>query len=171
MGRDRNLEDWATKSMNADHFSELEKLPNYWMVRKCDAYYAELKNCRQWRGRLHQYYVHGKVDSCENWKLNYEDCLSWKTSADPAAVERIVGREKERIADRMRGHLANDVWERRETPPSDWNKLLSDHLTDAQEESHLKRYREKQEELRQGGGEGSLVYNLKERAKGSCVVM
>jgi hypothetical protein len=55
---------------------------------------------------------------------------------------RIIQREDERIKARLRGHFGNDVWQRRESPPDDWNKPLPKHLSDLSENSMLAAYQE-----------------------------
>jgi len=114
-------------------------------IRKCECYESELKACRAPTARLHQYYVHGESQDCEQWKLNLEDCKKWRDNEDEEAVKRIIGREDVRLAWRWKGHLANDVWEKRKEPPQDWNRPLPEHLADAAEESFLRIYRERME--------------------------
>ncbi len=54
----------------------------------------------------------------------------------------MISREDRRLSARLRAHYANDVWEHRREPPSDWDRPLPDHLAEAAEESHLRRYAE-----------------------------
>ena len=72
----------------------------------------------------------------------------WTNSADKEAAERIIAREKERIKTRLRGHVENDVWERRERPPSreEWNKPLPQYMVDKQEKSYLALWQKSQEQ-------------------------
>ena len=90
--------------------------------------------------------------------LNIDDCRistngsdegRWPANllVDEEAAKRIIGREKSRIGERLKGHFANNVWERRKTPPDDWNKPLPEHLLEASEESYLRIH---QEELDSG---------------------
>lgn len=36
----------------------------------------------------------------------------------------VIESEKNRRNDRLRGHYSNTVWEKRDSPPEDWNKEL-----------------------------------------------
>ena len=138
-------EDAATRWHNTDHKEKLELIPKSWMVRNCNSYLEEYRQCRQWRAKFHQYYVYGQVKDCSEWKDNFDDCKSWAEKADETAVNRIIEREQRRITERLRGHFENDVWQRRESPPDDWNKPLPDYLADACEESNLREFKEELE--------------------------
>ena len=59
-------------------------------------------------------------------------CLT--TLHNPDFQVELIEMEKQRYADRMGPHLANDVWERRKEPPKNWIKKLP--------ESHEKRIEE-----------------------------
>ena len=61
--------------------------------------------------------------------------------------ERIIERENIRITTRLRGHLENDVWQRRDNPPDDWNKPLPKHLQDAGKNSLLVAYQDNGNQL------------------------
>lgn len=50
-------------------------------------------------------------------------------------------REKERLKDRLQGHATNDVWERRTSPPENWNKSLPEHLL-PDDDSYLELHKE-----------------------------
>ena len=93
---------------------------------------------------------------------------------------RIIAREEDRVSSRLRAHLANDVWERRESPPKDWNAPLSDHLADKAEDSYLAQF---QRQATSGEREGSWVEENSRKlshammkavpsmGNGACVVM
>ena len=53
-----------------------------------------------------------------------------------------MAREEERMVERLRGHVNNDVWERRTEPPSDWNKPLPKELAEKAEKSLFKIYQD-----------------------------
>jgi len=91
--------------------------------------------------------VHGEFQDCTQWKENFNDCKKWSESADEEAAKRVVERERARIAERLKAHFSNDVWERRTAPPDDWNKPLPDHLADAAEDSLLRVYRENHNQI------------------------
>lgn len=58
---------------------------------------------------------------------------------------RITEREGKRLAERLKGHIDNDVWEKRTEPPENWNAPLPQYLTYRSDESYLKRYKLQQE--------------------------
>lgn len=55
-------------------------------VRKCELYYDEMKECQSYSSQLHQYYVYGEKQSCQNWVDNYADCRKWSTDQDMEAL-------------------------------------------------------------------------------------
>ena len=55
---------------------------------------------------------------------------------------RLIEAEEKRIAERLQGHFANDVWEKRTEPPEDWNKPLPPELAKLSENSLLKEYQD-----------------------------
>ena len=54
----------------------------------------------------------------------------WTNNADVEAAQRIISREKERVQERLKSHYENDVWEKRDKPPSEeeWNKALPEYM-------------------------------------------
>ena len=72
----------------------------------------------------------------------------WTNNADVEAAKRIIAREKERIKERLKGHYQNDVWEKRDKPPTEeeWNKPLPQYMIDKQEKSYLALWVKTQEE-------------------------
>ena len=72
----------------------------------------------------------------------------WTNNSDEEAAERIIKREKERIKVRLEGHYGNNVWEKRERPPSkeDWNKPLPEYMLERQRQSYLSLYAKSQAE-------------------------
>ena len=46
------------------------------------------------------------------------------------------------MVERLKGHVNNDVWERRTEPPSDWNKPLPKELAEKAEKSLFKEYQD-----------------------------
>ena len=141
----KSEEEWNRLPYNRHHRDTLETLPNSWILRECHVYKDEYTRCSSFRGKLQMYYVNGKITSCEDWKKSYDDCKLWQNNADVDAATRVIQREENRIAERLKGHYENDVWELRnkeERPPPDWNKPLPEHLADAAEDSYLKAYKE-----------------------------
>ena len=66
----------------------------------------------------------------------------------------MVDREKRRIAQRLKAHKENDVWESRTSPPEDWNKPLPPELAKMSENSIFQKYQENNGILPREDGEG-----------------
>lgn len=49
------------------------------------------------------------------------------------------------MARRVKYHAENDVWERRDKPPADWNRPLPEHLAEISETSYLRHFEEGKE--------------------------
>ncbi|XP_040578832.1 synaptic plasticity regulator PANTS [Lepeophtheirus salmonis] len=124
------VDNWATKSMNNDHMDILETLSNSWMLRKCYCYYDEYKACGMIKTKIHDLFVHGELQSCDEWKDNFDDCKKWTADKDVEAARRVIRREEKRISDRLKPHHLNNVWDRRSDPPSqeEWSPPLPSYL-------------------------------------------
>jgi len=63
-------------------------------------------------------------------------------NSDEEAAQRIIEREKNRIKIRLEGHYGNNVWEKRDDPPSteEWNKPLPGYMIERQKQSYLSLY-------------------------------
>jgi len=137
-----DLEDIDKKRMRL-----LSTIPNSWRIRECRDYDFEHMNCRKLRNKLQAYYLGTEPEDCTLWKDNFDDCMKFVNSADEAAAERLVAREGERLKERLRGHFENDVWEKRTSPPDNWNAPLPDYL-EARAQSpgnYLREYKIQQE--------------------------
>ena len=132
-------------TLNKSHIDLLATIPSGWMLRECQAYHSELKACESFKGRFYQFYVHGSMSDCESWSENHRDCKLWTNNADTEAASRIIGREQERIKERLKGHYDNNVWEKRDCPPpaEEWSKPLPQYMLDRQENSYLTLYAQK----------------------------
>lgn len=51
--------------------------------------------------------------------------------------KEVIESEKHRRLERLRPHYQNDVWERRTSPPEDWNKPLPEYLQKEYEGTYL----------------------------------
>jgi len=102
---------------------DLKGLPTYsWVVRKCESYKREYKDCKSVKERFHQYFIHGEVADCSHWKQNYDSCILYRKTKNLQALEDVTKEELKRKEERLAGHLANDVWEKRDDgPPPNWN--------------------------------------------------
>ncbi|KAF7491519.1 UPF0545 protein C22orf39 -like protein [Sarcoptes scabiei] len=100
--------------------------PLYWMVRPCEWYKQEYSDCKSIRARVHQYFINGHTDSCEDWQNDYNNCFQYRKTKDPILIRKIIASELIRKEKRFERARENKVWKYRDEPPSDWNKPLSD---------------------------------------------
>lgn len=49
----------------------------------------------------------------------------------------MIKSEQQKREVRLRAHYDNDIWEKRKSPPEDWNKPLPDYLLKEYETSYL----------------------------------
>ncbi|XP_017883234.1 UPF0545 protein C22orf39 homolog [Ceratina calcarata] len=116
-----------------------EKHPYTWLIRPCELYKAEYKECTSIRGRFHQYFVFGEFLNCTQWKIDYDNCYLWNKYKNETAYKDLVNSERTRRFIRLQGHYTNDVWEKRETrPPENWNTPLPDWIEEKNKNSFLK---------------------------------
>ena len=156
----------------ASHASLLAAMEGGWMVRGCQAYQEELKACRSVRGRFHQYYVSGETADCSQWRDNLADCRLWEEKAEPEAAARIMEREGARIADRLRPHFENTVWEKRTAPPEDWSRELPAYMTARQEESFLTKYTRAKEKAEAANSSELMMMEVQAKAASTmCSIM
>ncbi|XP_029161594.1 UPF0545 protein C22orf39 homolog [Nylanderia fulva] len=126
-----------------------EKKPpkDEWMVRPCMIYKAEYDDCTSIRARFHQYFVFGKTIDCSQWKTDYTNCYEWEKHKSEKAYKELIMSEKQRRIDRLHAHYQNDVWEKREKPPENWNAPLPEWMQKEFKNSYL---HIRSEELKQG---------------------
>lgn len=105
-------------------------------VRDCLDYEIEYKKCRSLRGKFHQYFIFGELLDCTHYKKKWKNCNKCMEN-DFKACADLIRDENELREKRIKNHLANDVWEKREKPPSDWNKELPEWLKERQKYSYL----------------------------------
>ncbi|XP_067142843.1 synaptic plasticity regulator PANTS [Centruroides vittatus] len=129
------------------------ELPNdAWMVKPCEWYKEEYRDCMSFKARFNQYFIYGKFLECKEWLCNYEDCLKWRKCKDPQYLSSVIEDEKRRREKRMNSAKENDVWELRKEPPKDWNKPLPDYLVSRQGYSI---FEEKEKEFKKLGTYGN----------------
>uniref|UniRef100_A0A0P4WPV0 Synaptic plasticity regulator PANTS n=1 Tax=Scylla olivacea TaxID=85551 RepID=A0A0P4WPV0_SCYOL len=120
------------------NLDDLKSLPSFsWLVRPCEYYKEEYSDCSSIKAKFHQYFIHGETRDCSQWKVDYNQCLKFRNQKDMEALSSVIESEKERRQDRLRGHYNNDVWERREAPPEDWNKPLPEYLQKDNQSSYI----------------------------------
>lgn len=106
-------------------------------MRPCKAYRGEYKECKRWKGRFNQYFIFGEMLDCQGWADTYNNCqkYSWRGNKD-AAID-VIKSEIERYENRMRPHLENDVWAKREKPPDDWSQPLPQFMVERNQGSYI----------------------------------
>ncbi|XP_046745016.1 UPF0545 protein C22orf39 homolog [Diprion similis] len=112
-------------------------LENQWMIRPCFIYDEEFSECAGFRGRFQQYFVHGEYADCNQWKIDHKNCKLWTSLQDETAFQLLVESETKRRADRLRPHVANTTWKKRDAPPDGWNKPLPEWLNKINENTYL----------------------------------
>ncbi|KAL7637065.1 UNVERIFIED_CONTAM: hypothetical protein RMT77_012823 [Armadillidium vulgare] len=106
--------------VSVDKLKELP--PKSWVVRKCELYKREYKDCKGIRERFHQYFTEGEFSDCSQWKKDYDSCLIYRKTQDLNALTEIIKSELDRKEKRLEGNIENDIWEKRnEYPPPNWN--------------------------------------------------
>ncbi|XP_033230636.1 UPF0545 protein C22orf39 homolog [Belonocnema kinseyi] len=116
---------------------EDERKIDSWMIRPCDRYRDEYKDCTSIKARFHQYFVSGKYADCSQWKIDFNNCEKWTSKKDYTAYQELVASETNRRLKRLRAHYANNVWKKRDKPPEDWNKPLPQWLQERNATSYL----------------------------------
>ncbi|XP_071557994.1 synaptic plasticity regulator PANTS [Temnothorax nylanderi] len=124
-----------------------------WMVRPCMVYKDEHDECTSIRARFHQYFIFGEMLDCDQWKTDYHNCYQWQKYKSEEAYDELIRSEKERRAKRLHAHYQNNVWEKREKPPENWNTPLPEWMQKAFENSYL---HIRSQEIKQGAEVSSL---------------
>ncbi|XP_003702554.1 synaptic plasticity regulator PANTS [Megachile rotundata] len=146
-----------TTTENEGPESETNLYKDQWMIRPCSFYKSEYNDCSCMQARFHQYFVYGEYLDCTQWKIDYDNCYAWEKYKSKEAYDELIKSEKQHRVERLQGHYNNDVWERREGRPENWNCPLPDWLQERAKTSYLTVAKEKlQNEL-----EKKKEYNIK----------
>ncbi|XP_011708191.1 PREDICTED: UPF0545 protein C22orf39 homolog [Wasmannia auropunctata] len=124
-----------------------------WMVRPCMIYKDEYDDCTGVKARFHQYFIHGETVDCSQWKTDYKNCYQWEKYKSEEAYNELIKSEKQRRARRLHAHYQNDVWEKREKPPENWNAPLPEWMQKEFQNSYL---HIRSQEIKQGTEASSL---------------
>ncbi|KYN04986.1 PREDICTED: UPF0545 protein C22orf39 homolog [Cyphomyrmex costatus] len=108
-----------------------------WMIRPCMMYKDEYDDCTSIKARFHQYFIFGKTVDCDQWKIDYRNCYQWEKHKSEEAYDSLIKSEKQRRHNRLHAHYQNDIWERREKPPENWNTSLPEWMQKEFENSYL----------------------------------
>lgn len=136
--------DDETEDLSNKRLRLLSTIPNAWRIRECRDYEYEHVTCDTWGNRLQARYLGKEPEDCSQWKDNFDDCMLWASNADENAAKRIIEREGVRLAERMKAHYENDVWEKRDSPPKNWSAPLPPHLQEKIDGSYLQLYKQSQ---------------------------
>ncbi|CAD1469619.1 unnamed protein product, partial [Heterotrigona itama] len=117
-------------------------------IKPCAMYIDEYSDCRSIRGRFHQYFIYGEMLDCKQWKIDYKNCNLWTEHKNKKAYNELINSEKTRRLNRLRDHYNNDVWERRDKPPENWNTPLPKWIEEKNSNSYLKIVNEKLKETK-----------------------
>src|SRR5687767_10968920 len=98
-----------------------DNIPQGWLMRPCEWYKDEYKECSSVKGRIHQYFIFGHNLDCSSWNEDYNNCILFRKTRGKEAIQSVVQSEKRRYEERMRSSQANDIWTYRKTPPEWWN--------------------------------------------------
>lgn len=52
--------------------------------------------------------------------------------------KQLISSERKRRLDRLRGHYNNDIWQKRDKPPENWNAPLPNWLEEESSKSYLR---------------------------------
>ncbi|CAK9820441.1 UPF0545 protein C22orf39 homolog [Anthophora plagiata] len=136
-----------------------EEYDDEWMIRPCLIYKEEYRDCKSIRARFHQYFVFGKTIDCNQWKTDYNNCQQWNNKKSKEAYDKLIESEKKRRLERLKGHYGNNVWQKRDKPPENWNAPLPEWIETRRKDSYLYCLSEK------------LKKEQTDIAKSSCTIM
>lgn len=108
--------------------AEADKLDDTWMIRPCEFYLDEFKECTGVRGRFHQLYTLGHKIDCTKWKEDYNNCVAFQRSNSAADAEKVIANERQRRKERLTGARGNNVWTYRTVPPESFSRPLPEHM-------------------------------------------
>jgi len=114
-----------------------DNIPQGWLMRPCEWYKDEYKECSSIKGRIHQYFIFGHNLDCSSWNKDYNNCILFRKTRGKEAIQSVVESEKRRYEERMKSSQANDAWTYRKTPPEWWNNPLPDYLQDRYRGTYL----------------------------------
>ncbi|CAH2990536.1 unnamed protein product [Chilo suppressalis] len=136
------------KEVNLDSILE-----DQWMIRDCEIYKDEYKECTSFKGRFHQYFIYGHTIDCIQWKKDNDNCCKWVDNKDTKAAKSLIESEKKRRMERLQAHFRNDTWKKRKSPPTDWDKPLPEWMSKRYENTYLEM---KAKEMKEGKDEDTV---------------
>lgn len=100
-------------------------------------YKDEYKECKSIKGRFNQYFIFGEYLDCTQWANDYNNCQKHSWFNDKEAAKLVIKSELNRRATRLKAHYDNDIWTKRETPPTDWSKPLPAFMEERNKSTYL----------------------------------
>lgn len=119
--------------------SDITVKENVQFVRPCERYKELYKSCSGWEGRLRQYYIYGETLDCSEYINNYKICMQYRKTKDLKLLDPIIDWELNLVQLRLKTVEQNKAWEFRDTPPTDFNAPLPDHIAQRQKKSSFAR--------------------------------
>lgn len=118
--------------------------PKAWMVRPCEWYWDEFKECSRIRSRIHQYFIYGRTQDCSQWNRDYNNCISFRKKKDVDSLNSLIASEEKRVKKRMSNSIRNDVWSYRSSPPTNWSDPLPEWMEERMKGTPLEYYSKQQ---------------------------
>ena len=88
-------------------------------------------------------------------------------------MDRLIQRERQRVAERLKPHFTNSVWEKRTTAPEDWSKPLPEYMEERQRDSYLALYTRHQKKVEEASSSELMLMTVHAKAVNatSCSIM
>lgn len=96
-----------------------------------------MNECKSLKSRFNQYFIFGHYLSCDQWRLDYNNCQKYAWREDKEAARQLIVSELSRRTKRLSAHYGNDVWEKREHPPDDWSRALPAFMEERNKNTYL----------------------------------
>ena len=123
------------------------------MVRPCEWYLDEARECRRIRARIHQYFIFGEKQDCTQWLTDYYTCADFHKTRDLKDLPALIHSEEERFKARALASARNNVWTYRTAPPDDWNKPLPDYMQERNKGTVLEFYSKRRQKAKESNSE------------------
>ncbi|KAH9518667.1 hypothetical protein Btru_005916 [Bulinus truncatus] len=98
-----------------------------WLIRPCEVYKDEYKDCKSLLSRVYQYYIDGSRQDCSQWLTDFNNCMKFRQTRDQLAAAALISVEQQRRKQRLQLAKANDVWEYRKVPPPEWLEPIANN--------------------------------------------
>lgn len=109
-----------------------------WLIKPCIFYKETFNDCNSFYGQFNARYTTGHKEDCSQWYADYRNCSAYEQTGSEEALNQLIESEKIRRLERLVTMKNNNIWEYRESPPTDWNAPLPQHLQSAEDEEYLR---------------------------------